>query len=231
MRKRRVDRDRCLKSAAAVALAGGLAFGGIRAARADNATWNPNAVDGNWIPSTQSNWITGTGTYPGSTTGTTNTDTASFNSASTYTAIDLGSNLNIGSIAFDANAASYTIGMPSGGTLLLTAGGSVSILPSLTAAKVTETISAPILLEGNYTFANYGTDPTTVLNFNGGGITAAGGNVVLTLAGTNTGSNTISANISNGSATTLALLKTGPARGRFPAPTRTPGRRRSPVAL
>lgn len=208
MRKLRVYEGRSLKLAAGLALAGAFAFGDP-VARAASAVWNATATDGNWITSTDNNWSTGAGTFPGSISDPTNFDTATFNSDSNYTSLGLSQSLYIGNIDFDDSASSYTIGSSSGGSLLLSAGGSVSILSTLTSTSSIETIGAPIVLEGNATFSNDASAAASVLDFNGGGVTAANANTVLTLSGSNTGANLISANIGYGANGSLALVKSG----------------------
>ncbi|MGB8352308.1 MAG: autotransporter-associated beta strand repeat-containing protein, partial [Chthoniobacteraceae bacterium] len=180
-------------------------------ANAASATWNASPTDGNWVTDgSENNWGTGVGTSPGATSGTTNTDTATFNNASATTAITINSpTLNVDNITFDTATGSYTL---SGGGLLLTAGGTIQLSGTVTSTGKTETIGTPITLEGNYTFANNSTT-SDVLNFGTAGTITSGGTTgatTLTLAGANTGSNIINSVISNGSGSNLVgVTKSG----------------------
>jgi fibronectin-binding autotransporter adhesin len=172
-------------------------------------TWSSTAVNSDW--SNAANWING---VPGSTTGTTNTDLAAFSTGSTVLtpAPDAGRNLQ--NITFDgATIGAYVIGTTSGNALLLTTGGTIQMT---TTAGNTETINAPLVLEGasgSYTFANNATDNTKLLIIGGGVTGGAAGNTVLILSGTNTGTttgvNAVNGVIANGAATTLGISKTG----------------------
>lgn len=153
---------------------------------ASSGTWTANAP-GNW--SDPNNW-TG-GTVPGATSGTTNTDTATFaNTTGTTITIDSASQ-NIGNITFGSGAGADTIGgsgANGGNPLLLSSNGAIT--DSLAAAN-TELFDAPLVGYGTYTFANWSSS-TGLLNF-AGNITGA----FLTLDGSNTGQNTISGAISS----------------------------------
>ena len=187
-----------------------LAFAFTPAARAANGTWSATPGDANWIPTTgDTNWSNGLNLYPGATSLFTNTDVATFNSASTQTAITINSaSLNIKSITFDtASAAAYTIGATGGNALLLTSGGAITMNAGVVS---TETINAPLVIEGaagTYAFTNNATSSSALLNIGGGITGGAAGATVLTLGGTATGSNTISGVIANGSATTMAVTQ------------------------
>src|SRR5262249_7715203 len=64
---------------------------------------------------------------------------------------------NLFHITFDgANLPGMTIGTTTGGPLLLTAGGSIQTTGSVT---TTQTVNAPLVLEGNYTLGSGGTVP------------------------------------------------------------------------
>ena len=184
--------------------------------QAADQIWNGQGGDSEW--SSVSNWV-GDLAAPGSTTGTTNSDIATFDSAianswgdSEANPILIAPEFNLGGMKFTADAGSYFIGNLSGDTLLLTSGGSIQILSSLTASGVTATINSFLVIQGasgTYTLANNSADSLSVLNLGGGIDGADGGATLLTLAGTNTGSNTISGDIANGAATTLGITKTG----------------------
>ena len=171
---------------------------------ASNGTWLNTGSVNNWANA--SNWASGT--VPGATSLLTSTDVATFNTAigtntfgSSTTPIDVDLNRNIGGITFDTSSVgSYTIGSTTGNALLLTTAGTIQT--TSTAANI-ENIAAPLTLEGNtgsYTFSSNSSTAADVLNFTGG-ITAGGtsGTTTLTLSGTNTGVNTISGVLGDGS--------------------------------
>jgi autotransporter-associated beta strand protein len=167
-------------------------------AHAADATWNTQA--GNW--NAGANWIGGS---PGTTSGTTSTDTAWFSALLTGArAVSVDSNRNIRNITFDGGNSStfgYTL---SGGSLLLTSGGTISATGSVGAH--TDTISAPMTILGNnatYTISNDSTLATRLLSITGAitGQSTAGGTTTLVLGGNNPGVNLIGTSnnsISNG---------------------------------
>ncbi len=157
--------------------------------------------------SASSNWYAGTA--PGASSGTANTDTATFSVASGAT-ITLPSYLNIKGITFSGAAGAFDLTQAGGGsTLYLTGTGTIS--DAATSAN-TQTIDAPIVLEGtSYTFSNTATSTSSVFNFTSNAtITNAGtGAFTLNLAGTNTGSNTIAGVISSGATYTTGVTVAG----------------------
>jgi len=171
-------------------------------AHAGSATWI-SASAGNW--STGSNWSGGSA--PGSTSSTTNSDTAIFedNKNGGVVVIDKVGQ-NIGSIIFGGQGIS-TIGTAGGNALLLSSGGSISVWPNLSSGY-NPAVNAPLVLEaasltsnGVYTFANNLFSNSWVLNFGGpitGGSTT--GSITLNLTGIGSGNNTLSGTISNGGA-------------------------------
>jgi len=188
---------------------------------AANGTWlNTGVTSPSWVNA--NNWSAGT--VPGATGGsTTNADVATFNTAvgannygtsGSPIIIDLGR--NIGGITFDTATGNYFIGSTGLNPLLLTSGGTTSILSSLTATNAIETINAPLVLEGaagTYTFSNNSANGAGAgagtLNIGGGITGGAAGATVLSLSGSNTNLNVISGIITNGSATSLAITKSG----------------------
>jgi autotransporter-associated beta strand protein len=147
-----------------------------------------------------------TGAVPGATSGTTNTDTATFsqNAANSPLVIDAGRNLQ--NLTFDTGSVnSLTVGAVAGPGLLLTAGGTIQTTSTVVNAQA---VNAPLVLEGNYTFTSGAS--STALNF-GGGITPGptSGTTTLTLNGGNTGASTISGVLANHSTGILALTKSG----------------------
>jgi autotransporter-associated beta strand protein len=185
-------------------------------AHAASATWNlPTA--GSW--STGGNWSPASA--PGATSGTTNTDTATFGNVITAArTITVDSGRNISVIDFNANDFTYTL---SGGSLVLTSGGIIRT-SGAGATHNADTINSAITL-ANATAATSGTLSILGLSSNAerglvisGGITGAattGGTSTLTLGGTtvsNTGTrqNKITGDIADGlGGGTLAVEKTG----------------------
>jgi autotransporter-associated beta strand protein len=161
---------------------------------ASGTIWN---VAGNW-----------TGVVPGATTGTTNTDTASFIQSETNSPLAIDSSRNVQNIVFTtANVSSMTIGTVGGPALLLTSGGSIQATSSVINPQ---TVNAPLVLEGNYTFTSDAASNLATLSF-GGGITPGptSGVTTLTLGGGNAGTNTISGVLADNGAGKLAVAKTG----------------------
>lgn len=203
-----------LRAAIAVVVPGLLTIGATHAGAA-SASWNASATDGNWVTTaSENNWSTGAGTYPGSTTNTTDSDTATFNVVSNITVININDPLYLGSIDFDASASAYTIGNTSGDPLYLASGGTISLLSTMTVNNESETIDAPIVLDGNYSFLNNasisGTNSNDLLKIGSSISAGLSGTTTLTLGGTNLGANLISGSLSDGSAGgMLAITKTG----------------------
>lgn len=173
---------------------------------AADATWNVNAP-GNW--SDNANWTPASA--PGTTSGTTSPDTATFgNIISAARIVTVDSNRNIFGINFAGNSSAYTL---SGGSLLLTNGGTIQT--SGGGSGHTDIISAPITLLGNggaQTFTAGSSTATRLLNISGAitGSSNAGNTTTLTLNGSNTGNNAISGNIGNGTAGgQVAITKSG----------------------
>jgi len=198
-----------------------LTFGMLAQQRANaaNQTWNGGGANGTW--STVGDWVGGTAA-PGANSGTTNTDTATFNAAiangwgTSGTPVVIDSGRNIQSVLFDTAAGNYFIGSTGGSSLLLTNGGAIQILSTFTSTSGTETVNAPLVIEGAggaYSFTNNAANGTGAgagtLNFGGAISGGAAGATVLTINGSNTNANTVSGIISNGSATSVAVTKSG----------------------
>ena len=184
-------------------------------AHAANATWNVNAA-GNWA--TGGSWTPASA--PGATSGTTNTDTATFGNvilANRVVTVDTGRNISV--IDFNANNFVYTL---SGGSLVLSSGGTIKTSGAGTTHNA-DTISSPITL-ANAGAATSGTLSILGLSTNAlrglvvsGGITGAAteGVSTLTLGGTTVSAtaaqqNKITGDIANGlGGGTLAVEKTG----------------------
>ncbi len=162
---------------------------------ANGTSWS---VAGNW-----------SGVVPGATTGTTNTDTASFiqSAANSPLVIDTGGR-NVQNIVFTtANVSPMTIGTTSGPALLLTSGGSIQTTSSVVNPQI---VNAPLLLEGSYSFTSNAAGTGATLSF-GGGIKPGptSGTTTLTLTGSNAGNNTISGALADNGGGKLAVTKTG----------------------
>lgn len=184
---------------------------------AASATWNASATNGYWEASgAENNWSTGAGTFPGATTGTTNSDTATFlSSTTTAIAIDSSTNnglgLNIKNITFGASGAtpsSFTIGSTSGNALVLSDAGILMLSSGITGANITQTINAPMTLAGtSYTIRNDSATTSNTIVVNGAISGGNGAASTFTLRGGNAGSNTVNGLISNGTASSLAVSK------------------------
>ncbi len=141
---------------------------------AADGTWDGGGADANWT--TLGNW-SGDAEFPGATTGETNTDTATFDSAIANTWGESGTPIlidsatfNIRGITFGTTAVGdYTIGTTGGNALYLTSGGTIQILANA-ADTNTQTISAPLIVVGEnatYTFNNGRDKNTSIMILNG----------------------------------------------------------------
>lgn len=166
---------------------------------------------GEWFGITDSNWATASNWFgePGATTGTTNTDTATFNLNAPNSPLTIDAGRNLKNITFDtANVNSMTIGTTAGNALLLTAGGTVQTTSTVVNLQV---LNCPLVLEGDYTFTSGAASRAATLTF-GGRITpgATSGVTTLTLGGINTGNNTISGILADNGGGKLAVAMAGP---------------------
>ena len=187
------------------------------------ASWSATPTNGNWVPGGgETNWSTGAGNFPGATSGTTNTDTATFLTSGTTTISINTATLNVKTLTFGSGTvspSSFTINASAGNSLLLTSGGEIAIVGLPATSNVTETINAPIVLEpatgstaGTYGFRNSDTaaGSTTVSLVIGGTVTGGttSSSITLNLNGTNTAANAVSGIISDGGASGgLAITK------------------------
>ncbi|MGN6627358.1 MAG: beta strand repeat-containing protein, partial [Tepidisphaeraceae bacterium] len=198
-----VLRSECRKWALSAAA---LSVTALLGSTAHAGTWS-GAADGNW--SNAANWDT----LPGSTSSTTNTDSATFG-ASPITTVAVDANRNLQNIYFTGPGGStiyyYTL---NGGPLLLTSGG---ILQATSASGTGgPTINTALVLEGDggaYTIQadTPGTSRKTTLNGAISGVSSAGNTTTLTLTGSSGGANTVAGVISNGTnGGNLALVKDG----------------------
>lgn len=175
---------------------------------AADATWNVNA-GGNWFAT--GNWLPTAA--PGATSGSTNTDTATFGSAILQARlVTVDTNRNLTGITFSGNSFVYTL---SSGNLLLTNGGLIQT--SGNGAAHTDIISTVIAIQGDGGAATF----TSGASINGsimslGAVTgvSTGANVTnLTLNGTNgtsSSASTITGIIGNGGGGgKLAVTKSG----------------------
>ena len=166
---------------------------------AADATWT-GATDATW--SNPANWSPASA--PGSTTSTTNTDTATFNSAgNSRLNVTVDSTRNIGDITFDtANAAAYKF---SAGNLLLSNGGQIQMSSTVVNPQLVNTTN--ITIEGTdgaqATFENDAASSTATLALNGAILPAtpsgspSTGISTLFLGGSNTGANVIAGSLGN----------------------------------
>lgn len=182
---------------------GGFALIGPAEVRAANQNWTGGGATSNW--SDVGNW---SGTpIPGSTSVVNSPDVATFNALAGISGalVNVDSTTqNIGGITFDtASVDSYTIGTVGGNSLFLSSGGTIQVTNTVTA--LTETINAPLKLEGSYTFTNAST--ATTLNIGGAVAGAVAGADTVTLNGA--GNTTFSGGVVLGSATSLLVTNTG----------------------
>jgi fibronectin-binding autotransporter adhesin len=177
-----------------------------RAAVAGSDNWAFLAQDNSW--SNARNWGTGGifgGAIPGATSGTTNTDTATFGNSDVTTVLP-DANRNLEFITFDGSTTAYSIGSTSGNALLMTAGGTIQIGTTFSGSNITETVNAPLTLEGSYTFANNNTNAGVLLDFGGAVTAAATGTQTLTISGA--GNSSLGGPIGGG-AGTIGLVMNG----------------------
>lgn len=207
-------------------LVAGLSFNSVYAA---SGTWSGNPTNGFWeATGAESNWSTGSGTFPGDNSGVTNNaDVATFSGSSAITAISVNSSggnilpLNLAGITFTGPSKSaYTIGSTGGNALWLSSGGQILISGAgSSVAGNTGTVNAPIVLQpvsgtaaGTYTFQNNSSLAGDALVIGGsltGGATTQG--ITLSLIGGSTSSsNVVSGSIGNGGAALgVSVLKDG----------------------
>lgn len=176
-------------------------------ASAADATWSGVTYNGlSWI--TGANWVEGAA--PGVTSGTTNTDIATFDNTGNQL-ITLPSNLNLGGITFATTGTTANPFYLSGGSLLTSAN---AVIQTASSYRGIADINTAPTLQGNLTLRANGQAGSGL--FLAGAITTAAslGNVTLTLDGSNTGynnqlNNIASGAIGQGAGSTLALRKTG----------------------
>jgi autotransporter-associated beta strand protein len=173
-----------------------------QAARASSNTWSTTS-GGAW--NNAANWTGGAG-IPGNTSSgaTATTDVATFGTSGAKT-ISLDTGRTIGGITFASGAGAHTIGS-SANTLFLSSGGAIQ----MNAGAYYQSISTGLRIAGSnatYSFTNNsGNQLQTYGEISG----ASSGATVLTLDGTNTSAyNRINGYISDGSATSLAIVKNG----------------------
>jgi autotransporter-associated beta strand protein/uncharacterized repeat protein (TIGR03803 family) len=166
---------------------------------------------GTWTGNTGTSWGdmgNWSGAAPGAVGVTTNTETAVFNQNAPNSPLAIDAGRNIKNITFDtANVNALTLGTTRGQTLALTAGGAVQITSAVVSAQ---TINAPLVLEGDYTFTSGASSRSATLSF-GGIITpaATSGTTTLLLNGSNTGDNTISGTLADNGTGQLGVAKSG----------------------
>ena len=181
---------------------------GLPAAFGGDGSWNVNG-SGAW--STAASW-SGSVVPPGTTSGTTSADIATFSYAlTTGSTVTVDANRNIGSIVF-GNASSFGFTL-SGGSLLLSNGGSIQ--SAEVSGAHTDTISSNIVIQGNgggatFLSNSYSASNTLLINGAVSGVSTTGNVTTLTLSGANTGASSISGAISDGlNSGKLAVTKNG----------------------
>jgi autotransporter-associated beta strand protein len=212
MSKRRTAGQWKIQRAVLAVAAGMVSAGAGHSVVAADGTWNAAPTNGNWVTSTENNWNNTIGAFPGAVSGTTSPDTATFTGTSSTTAIVINSaGLNVKNITFDGTTPSlYTIGATNGNSITLTAAGAITMASTntLTGTGRIETIAAPLVLSGSYTFNNANSTSSNLLVVSGG-IAGVSGATTLTLSGGNVGTNTISGVIGDGTSSGVGITKTG----------------------
>jgi len=190
-------------SPAACLLAAAIATPCVQAA---SDSWNVDAA-GNWAAF--GSWLSGT-QAPGATSGTTNSDIATFGVtlATADRIVTVDANRNIGGITFSHTSGwKYTL---SGGNLLLTNAGAVQ--ETSASGTHTDTISTAIAIQGDGGTAAFTASGAASLLSIGAvtGVSTSPNTTTLTLNGASTGANAITGVIGNGSAGgKLAIIKDG----------------------
>ncbi len=185
-----------------------------------SSVWTGTAATSNWADS--GNWQNNT--VPGLASGTSNTDTATFSLNTATTALNIDSGRNVQNITFDTSAvSSNTIGTTTGNALLLTSGGVIQTTSTVTNAQ---TVNAPIVLEGAYTFTMRLATSAATLTVGGTVMpdpSLTSSPTLLTLNGSNTGANTISGALADNGAAQLARggRRPGTSRWVFSGPAKT----------
>lgn len=175
----------------------------ISSLQAASETWTGSA-NGNWTH--VANWANGV--VPGGVNSGTNTDVAIFkNSSNTLVTIDNQRSLS-GILFSGAGAGAFTIGTNSNALqLVAAAGGGLARVEIESDVTRSQTIKAPISLRntGTFSFLNNATDSLVTLQITGSTLSMQ--SALLSLDGSNTGENLISADIS--SVGTGTVTKTG----------------------
>lgn len=187
-----------------ICLAAVLAMSLQPTSRAANATWKTAPADGTF--SNGNNWSTGSA--PGSTSTTTNTDVATFND-SNITAITVDANRNLKTITFDLAASAYTF---SSGSFRLTSAGAITLASTFSgSANTVETFNTSILLLANGSFTNASSIAGTSLTFAGPVSQDSTVTAARTLTVDGAGNGQISGVITNGTGlgASLAVTKGG----------------------
>lgn len=172
---------------------------------AASGTWSQSTA-GTALWSDFANWSGGT--IAGATSGTTSSDTATFNAGANDITIDSGRNLR--TLTFDTTAGAFTLGSAganAGNTLILSASGAVQVASTFAGTATKQTINAPLQLMGATSFTNSSNEYSNTLNFAGNISAGTSSAVGLTLNGNNNGDNVISAVIGNGSSSALSITK------------------------
>ena len=181
-------------------------------------------ADANWA--TLTNWVGGAA--PGQSTGAITNDVATFNTAlsggtlgGVGNPIVLDATRSIGGITFDtANVGAYVIGSNAGSALILSNigfGPGTHVIQMTSAVTNSQVIAAPIKFvapsstNGSFGFVNNSSSSAVTLTLSGTMTNTVARPSVVVLDGANTGSNTISGNISFTGATQGApyLVKRG----------------------
>ncbi len=169
-------------------------------------------ADSTWIGASGADWGNGANWSGGIPSGV----NATFNTALT-SVVNTGA-VSVKNITFDTNAGTvlgtFTVGALAGGTFSLAQSSITQITASIAGSNKTILFNAPITIggaaAGTHTFQNLSADSTNTLNFAGPISSTATTSETLILGGVNTGNNTISGVISDGTPTSgLSISKQG----------------------
>jgi len=181
----------------------------ISFAHASSDTW-ANTATGTLDWDTATNWTLNNGTVPGNTSSgaTASADVATFNKTGTRTVTLTSAGRTILGMTFSSGAGAHTIGSI-GYTMYLSNGGTIQVGSGVTNGQAVNANLRIVGAGAAYTFSN--TSSSGPLTFGGTVSGGTAGATVLTLDGTysNLTTNRINGIISNGTSTSLAIVKNG----------------------
>lgn len=181
-----------------------------------SGTWiSTSASPGVWSDS--GNWQSGTiAGFPSGGVMPSPAETATFGDTATQRNVLWDDGRTLNSVNFTNTSGNYALTPASAGNALylFATGGGSHITSSGIGTNITNSVNGRIILKtSDGRLANNAGNPTNTLSIGGTVEYGITGTITLPLGGTNTGANTISAVISNGTATTLNISKINSAQG------------------